>query len=196
VEAGVCPPPFKKGEAKKLQSNKPLYAQSWIHATLQEQTPQSFLLLKNSLSIFHNRFLSSLSIRFTIMSLNPQQEKILTAFVTALAQQDESLPLGLQKQLNAIGQNLESRVVELPTIAASLPTLNQAYQVALSDTQTDKGDQGATLVSTNQDRSAKLREHAAQILTDSDPVQAAQRNQYRGLGQIATNPLKRFFGRG
>jgi hypothetical protein len=175
---------------------KSLYSQSWIHATLQEQTPQSFLILKNSLSIFHNRFLSSLSILFTIMSLNPQQEKILKAFVTALEKQDESLPPGLQKQLNAIGQNLEARVVELPTIAASLPSLNQAYQVALSDTQTDKGSQGATLVSTSQDRSAKLREHAAQILTDSDPVQAAQRNQYRGLGQIATNPLKRFFGRG
>jgi monomeric isocitrate dehydrogenase len=130
------------------------------------------------------------------MSLNPQQEKILTAFVTALAQQDESLPLGLQKQLNAIGQNLEARIVELPTIAASLPSLNQAYQVALGDTQTDKGSQGATFVSTNQDRSTKISEHAAQILTDSDPVQAAQRNQYRGLGQIATNPLKRFFGRG
>jgi hypothetical protein len=130
------------------------------------------------------------------MSLNPQQEKILTAFVTALEKQDESLPLGLQKQINAIGQNLEARVVELPTIAASLPSLNQAYQVALSDTQTDKGDQGATFVSTNQDRSAKLHEYVAQILTDSDPVQAAQRNQHRGLGQIATNPLKRFFGRG
>jgi hypothetical protein len=130
------------------------------------------------------------------MSLNPQQEKILKAFVSALAQQDESLPLGLQQQLNGIGQNLEARVVELPTIAASLPSLNQAYQVALSDTQTDKGDSGATLVSTSQDRSAKLREHTAQILTDSEPVQAAQRHQYRGLGQIATNPLKRFFGRG
>lgn len=130
------------------------------------------------------------------MSLNPEQEKILKAFVSALEKQDESLPLGLQKQLNAIGQNLETRIVELPTIAASLPSLNQAYQVALADTQTHKSEQGATLVSTNQDRSAKLREQVAQILTDSDPVQAAQRNPYRGLGQIATNPLKRFFGRG
>jgi monomeric isocitrate dehydrogenase len=130
------------------------------------------------------------------MSLNPQQEKILTAFVSALAQQDESLPLGLQKQLNAIGQSLEARIVELPTIAASLPSLNQAYQVALSDTLPDKGEQGATFISTSQDRSAFLREHAAQILSDSDPVQAAQRNQHRGDGQIATNPLKRFFGRG
>ena len=130
------------------------------------------------------------------MSLNPQQEKILTAFVTALEKIDESLPLGLQKQLNAIGQNLEARVVELSTIAASLPSLNQAYQVALSDTKTDKGEQGATFISTNQDRSTKLHEHAAQILTDSDSVQAAQRNQRQGLGQIATNPLKRFFRRG
>lgn len=130
------------------------------------------------------------------MSLNSQQEKILTAFVSALAHQDESLPLGLQKQLNAIGQNLEARIVELPTIAASLPSLNQAYQVALEDTQTDNGEHGATFVSTSVDRSAKLCEHAAQILTDSDPVQAAQRSQHRGLGQIATNPLKRFFGKG
>jgi monomeric isocitrate dehydrogenase len=130
------------------------------------------------------------------MSLNPQQEKILTAFVSALAQQDESLPLGLQKQLYAIAQSLEARVVELPTIAASLPSLYQAYQVALGDTQTDKGEHGVTFVSTNQDSSAKLREQAVQILTDSDPVKAAQRNQYRGLGQIATNPLKRFFGKG
>lgn len=129
------------------------------------------------------------------MSLNPQQEKILKAFVSALAQQDESLPLELQKQLNAIGQNLEARVVELPTIAASLPSLNQAYQVALSNTQ-DEGSQGATFVSTSQDRSAKLREHATQILTDSNPVQAAQRSQYPGLGQIVTNPFKRFFSRG
>jgi hypothetical protein len=130
------------------------------------------------------------------MSLNPQQEKSLKAFVSALAQQDESLPLGLQKQLNAIGQNLEARVVELPTIAACLPSLYKAYQVALGDTQTDKGSLGATFVSTSQDHSAKLREHAVQILTDSDPVQAAQRSQHRGLGQIATNPLKRFFGKG
>jgi hypothetical protein len=116
--------------------------------------------------------------------------------VSALAHQDESLPLVLQKQLNAIGQNLEGRVVELPTIAASLSSLNQAYQVALGDTLSDKSTQGATFVSTNQDRSAKISKHAAQILTDSDSVQTAQRNQYRGLGQIATNPLKRFFGRG
>jgi ABC-type transporter Mla subunit MlaD len=130
------------------------------------------------------------------MSLNPQQEKILKAFVSALAHQDESLPPGLQNQLNAIGQNLEARIVELPTIAASLPSLNQAYQVALGDTLPDKAEQGATFVSTNQVSSAKLHEYVAQILTDSDPVQAAQRNQHRGLGQIATNPLKRFFSRG
>lgn len=130
------------------------------------------------------------------MSLNPQQEKILNAFVTALEKQDESLPLGLQQQLNAIAQNLAARIVELPTIAASLPSLNQAYQVALSDSQTDQGEQGAVFVSTNQDHSAKFHEHAVQILTDSDSVQAAQRTQYQGLGQIATNPLKRFFGRG
>jgi hypothetical protein len=129
-------------------------------------------------------------------SLTTEQEKTVTAFVTALAQQEESLPQGLQKQLQAIGQNLEARVVELPVIAASLPDLNHAYQAALADPRTNQGEQGATLVSTNQDHSAKLRERAIQILTDPDPVQAAQRHQSRGLGQIASNPLKRFFGRG
>ena len=129
-------------------------------------------------------------------SLTTEQEKILTAFVTALAQQEESLPLGLQKQLQAIGQNLEARVVELPVIAASLPSLDHDYQAALAAPRTDQGEQGAILVSTNQDHSTKLRERAVQILTNSDPVQAAQHHQSRGLGQIASNPLKRFFGRG
>ena len=128
--------------------------------------------------------------------LTIEQEKTVTAFVTALAQQEKSLPQGLQKQLQAIGQNLEARVVELPVIAASLPDLNHAYQAALADPRTKQGEQGATLVSTNQDHSAKLQERAIQILTDPDPVQAAQRHQSRGLGQIASNPLKRFFGRG
>ena len=128
--------------------------------------------------------------------LNPQQETILTAFLTALAQQDASLPEGLQKQLSAIGQNLEARAVELPVIAASLPSLNQSYQAALADAQAGEGEQGATLVSTNQDHSAKLRDRATKILTDSDPVRAAQQTLPRGLGQIASNPLKRLFGRG
>ena len=129
-------------------------------------------------------------------SFTPQNEKILLAFIAALGRQDESLPSGLQQQLNAIGQNLEGRIVELPTIAASLPSLNQAYQTALADPQMDEGEQGATLVSTNQDRSSQLRDRAAQIFTDPDPVQAAQRKQPGRFGQIASNPLKRFFGRG
>jgi len=128
--------------------------------------------------------------------LNPQHEEMLAAFVTALGRQDESLPSGLQQQLHAIGQNLEARIVELPTIAASLPSLNQAYQAALADGPTDEGKQGATLVSTNQDYSTKLRDRAAQIFTAPDPVQAAQRNLSRSLGQVASNPFKRFFGRG
>jgi hypothetical protein len=130
-------------------------------------------------------------------SLNNQQEQVLTAFLTALAQQDESLPEGLQKQLHAIGQNLEARIAELPAMAASLPSLNQAYQAALVEAQTNSTDAGVTFVSTNSDQDAKLRDRAVQILTDSDPVQAAQRSRSRGLGtQIASNPLKRFFGRG
>ncbi|MGB7084960.1 MAG: hypothetical protein WBD47_05370 [Phormidesmis sp.] len=131
------------------------------------------------------------------MPFNSQQEKSLTAFVSALAQQDESLPSGLQTQLHAIGQNLEGRVVELPAIAASLPNLNKAYQAALAEAQPEQGEQGATLVSnSNRDPSSDLSDHAAKIFTDADPVQAAQRSTSRSFTQIASNPLKRFFGRG
>jgi hypothetical protein len=125
-------------------------------------------------------------------TLNPKQEKTLTAFIDALSQQDESLPQGLQQQLQAIGQNLNARIDELPGIAASLPGLNQSYQAALADVQSDQ--QGATLVSTNQDGNTKLLDQAAKIFTDPNPVQAAQRSQTRGIGQIASNPLKRLFG--
>lgn len=129
-------------------------------------------------------------------SLNSQHEKILVAFMTALGHQDESLPSGLQQQLHAIGQNLEARILELPTIAASLPNLNQAYETALADAQTDAGEQGATLVSNSGDHSSKLRDRAAKIFTAPDPVQAAQRNLPGRFGQIASNPLKRLFNRG
>ncbi len=129
------------------------------------------------------------------MAFNSQQEKSIAAFVTALGQQEESLPTGLQAQLQAIGQNLEGRISEIPVIAASLPSLNQSYQAALADTTDSKP--GATLVSsTNQEHSAKVVEQAAQIFTDADPVQAAQRSTSRSFGQVASNPLKRFFGRG
>ncbi|MGF1512079.1 MAG: hypothetical protein ACFB5Z_00045 [Elainellaceae cyanobacterium] len=129
------------------------------------------------------------------MSLNPQSENSLTAFITALAEQDDALPEGLQKQLHAIGQNLENRAVELPVIAASLPKLNQAYQAAL--TSGSESDQGATLVSsTDQSPSDKLLERAAEIFTDPNPVQAAQRHPAQSSGQFAANPLKRLFGRG
>ena len=131
------------------------------------------------------------------MTFNSQQEKSLDAFVTALSQQDESLPASLQAQLQAIGQNLEGRVMELPAIAASLPNLNNAYQAALADTQTGQDEQGATLVSvTNKDRGTDISDRAAKILTDSDPVQAAQQSKARSFGQIASNPLKRLFRRG
>lgn len=140
---------------------------------------------------------SPVEIIFRLMTaLNPQQTKTLAAFVTALSQQDESLPLGLQKQLHAIGQNLDARVAELPGIAASLPSLDRAYQAALVNAQTDQGGQGATLVSTHADYGTKIRDRAVQIFTDSDPVQAAQRDQRQGIGQIAANPLKRLFRRG
>ena len=87
--------------------------------------------------------------------------------------------------------------MELPVIAASLPSLNNAYQAALADTQTDQGEQGATFVSvTNKDRGTDIGDHATKIFTDSDPVQAAQQSKSRSIGQIASNPLKRLFRRG
>lgn len=129
--------------------------------------------------------------------LNPQQEKSLAAFITALEQQDESLPTGLQTQLHAIGKNIENRVTELPAIAASLPNLNKAYRSALADARTDDAEEGAVLVSTSdKDHRQELIEHATEIFTDPDPVQAAQRTLPRIFGQIASNPLKRLFGRG
>jgi hypothetical protein len=129
-------------------------------------------------------------------TLNPQQEKTLTAFITALGQQDDALPEGLQKQIHAIGQNLEARILELPAIAASLPNLNRAYQTALSDTQGDTSAPAATFASsTSQSAGDKQFNHAVDILTADDPVQAARRSK-TPLGQIASNPLKRLFGRG
>ncbi|NEP18354.1 MAG: hypothetical protein F6J97_15860 [Leptolyngbya sp. SIO4C1] len=127
-------------------------------------------------------------------ALTPQQEKNIEAFITALAQQEESLPAGLQSQLQAIGQNLENRATELNAIAASLPSLNQAYQTALNEVHSS--EPSATPVSaSDQSASDKLLEQAAQVFTADDPVQAAQR-QSRSFGQVATNPLKRLFRRG
>lgn len=130
--------------------------------------------------------------------LNSQQGKSLKAFVIALGQLEEPLPSGLQQQLHAIGQNIDNRVVELPTVAASLPNLNQAYQAALNDLNTAEGDQGATLVSSSDPGyDTSQRDRFVDILTAPDPVQAAQRNAPRLSGQqIASNPLKRLFGRG
>ncbi len=131
------------------------------------------------------------------MAINEQQEKSLTAFLTALSEQDESLPGGLQAQLSAIGQNLEGRVMELTAIAASIPSLNQAYQAALSDVKAGDSEPKATLVSsTGRERSTDITERAAQIFTDADSVQAAKKKMSRSVRQIASNPLKRFFGRG
>ncbi|MGG6240714.1 hypothetical protein ACQ4N7_19000 [Nodosilinea sp. AN01ver1] len=127
-------------------------------------------------------------------TLNPEQEKTVTAFITALGRQDSALPEGLQKQLHAIGQSLDTRILELPAIAASLPNLNQAYQAALSDTQANTP--AATFASsTSRSDSDKQFDRAVDILTADDPVQAAKRSR-TPIGQIASNPLKRLFGRG
>ncbi|KAI9132293.1 hypothetical protein [Acaryochloris sp. CCMEE 5410] len=129
--------------------------------------------------------------------LTLQQEQTLTAFITALSQQTESLPTALQAQLQSIGHNLENRVMELRVIAASLPSLDQAYRKALAE-QPQTGDEPrATLVSSlAQDDSAEYLDYAVHILTGSDPVQAAQQDSSNLSGQIASNPLKRFFRRG
>lgn len=150
-------------------------------------------MLSNKACFEESLIVSFHSVNILVMpTFDSQQKKRLSAFINALSDQDASLPQGLQQQLHAIGQNLDARVDELPGIAASLPKLNRAYQDALADGQGN--EQGATLVSTHQDDSAKLRDRAAKIFTDPDPVQAAQRSQSRGLGQIASNPLTRLFG--
>jgi len=131
------------------------------------------------------------------MAISEQQEKELTAFLTALSEQEESLPGGLQAQLTAIGQNIENRVMELPAIASSIPSLSKAYQDALSDVKSGDDEPKATLVSsTGRERETSISERAAQILTDADSVQAAKKKMARSSRVIASNPLKRFFGRG
>lgn len=131
------------------------------------------------------------------MAISEQQEKELTAFLTALSEQEDSLPGGLQAQLSAIGQNIESRVMELPVIASSIPSLNQAYQSALSDVKSGDSEAKATLVSSGgRERDTSISERAAQIFTDADSVQAAKKKMARSKGMIASNPLKRLFGRG
>lgn len=131
------------------------------------------------------------------MAISEQQEKELTAFLTALSEQEESLPGGLQAQLSAIGQNIEGRVMELTAIAASTPSFNQAYQAALSEINAGESEAKATLVSsTGRKQDADITQKAAQILTDADSVQAAKKQMSRPSRMIASNPLKRLFGRG
>ncbi|MGC1216264.1 MAG: hypothetical protein WA883_02255 [Phormidesmis sp.] len=131
------------------------------------------------------------------MTLSTRDEKSIQALVTALSRQSEPLPANLQAQLQAIGQNLGNRAVELPTVAASLPRLSSAYQEALSKPQPDAGNTAAKLVSSSsQDDGTQLVERAAEIFTSSDPVQAAQEQNTRSFGQIASNPFRRFFRKG
>ncbi len=141
------------------------------------------------------------------MTFNTQQQKSLSAFITALGQQEDALPQGLQAQLHAIGLNLENRVTELPAIAASLPGLNQSYQKALADARDHEDTPGATLVSSGRKSSSRngnyvdeLSDRATEILTDSDPVAAAKQKMSplfgKDFGKVATNPIRQFFRRG
>lgn len=132
-------------------------------------------------------------------SFDSEQEQILTAFMTALSQQPKSLPPALQAQLQSIGQNLANRVMELRVVAASIPSLDKAYRETLVQLHTneDKATTEVTFVSSEaQNQNTQLIDHAVQILTAPDSVEAAQHHLSRNAGQIASNPLKRFFRRG
>lgn len=132
-------------------------------------------------------------------SFNSTQEQTLTAFMAALSHQTNSLPSALQGQLQSIGHNLENRVMELPVVAASIPSLDQSYREALANLRASEGRPNIDVkfVSTlTQEQNTKLNENAAQILTAPDSVKAAQDKLVQRSGQMASNPLKRFFRRG
>jgi hypothetical protein len=130
-------------------------------------------------------------------SLTPNQSQSLTAFLIALSQQAESLPAGLQAQLPAIGLNLANRIVELPAIAASIPSLEQNYRAILTKLQAQETEpsEGVVLASTgptDYKYSTEISNSAVEILTDPDPVKAAQKHlaQETSRGQ---NILQRLF---
>jgi hypothetical protein len=114
-------------------------------------------------------------------SFTPNQSQSLTAFLIALSQQTESLPAGLQAQLPAIGLNLANRIVELPAIAASIPSLEKDYRIIIAKLQAQetKPSEGAILASagsTDHKHSTEISNSAVEILTDPDPVKAAQKH--------------------
>ena len=125
---------------------------------------------------------------------NLTQQLNLKAFVMALSQQSEPLPLSLQSQLKSIGLNLSNRVVELTTIAASLPSLDQSFRKAQNDIQAAETSQGADSVSSDvvAQHSDELTEQAVQILTHSDPVKAAQ-DHFTVQQKKPSNVWQRFF---
>jgi hypothetical protein len=127
---------------------------------------------------------------------NPTQQLNLKAFVLALSQQSEPLPPSLQNQLKSIGLNLSNRVVELTTIAASLPNLDQSFRKAQNDIQTAETAQDAEPVTADEvaQHSDELMEQAVQIFTDPDPVRAAQ-DHFTVLQKKPSNVWQRFFHR-
>lgn len=112
-------------------------------------------------------------------SFSLAQHQSLTAFLIALGRQSESLPAGLQAQLPAIGQNLANRVVELPVIAASIPSLDREYRDMLAKLQQEpdasKGSSPASLVSAEHKSGSDISNSAVEILTAPDSVQSAQK---------------------
>lgn len=116
------------------------------------------------------------------MNLTPRDEINLHAFLVALAQQTEPLPPGLQAQLHAIGQNLTNRVMELATIAATIPSLDNAFHTARSALQTQDGQRSkgvipAPFTPADQINNTELSNSAVQILTSPDSVKAAKAHQ-------------------
>ncbi|MEM8505449.1 MAG: hypothetical protein AAF716_20140 [Cyanobacteria bacterium P01_D01_bin.1] len=63
--------------------------------------------------------------------------------------------------------------------------------------QSGDSEAKATLVSSGgRKQDTSVSESAAKIFTDADSVQAAKKEMAHSSGMIASNPLKRLFGRG
>lgn len=67
------------------------------------------------------------------------------AFVVALKQLQQPLPLALRTQLDEIVEDLPELSYELPEVAASFPLLDKAYQTAIRQVIQDSGSEGERL---------------------------------------------------
>jgi hypothetical protein len=74
---------------------------------------------------------------------------ILEAFLQALTQQEEPLPLRIQSQLQAIGANLETQVAQLASLAKTHGPLKVAYEAQLDMLLNQGGERKKRLTETN-----------------------------------------------